>query len=559
MVKKKMPIGIDDFKKARDDYYVVDKTRFIADLIDNHAEVMLFTRPRRFGKTLTMSMLEYFFSIDKKEEGARLFAGTHIAKAGAQYMAEQGKYPVIFMTLKGIQNNSWSQLYGAFTFFIQKEFIKHDYLLDSTILKPVEKKFYERIMDGTAQPFEYQASLLQLTEFLSRYFHQNPIVLIDEYDAPIQAAYQHGFYDEGINFFKGWFNNTLKNNPYLSFAVLTGVLRVAKESIFSGLNNLDVFSVLRDEYGDVFGFTGEEVATIGEDLGNKTKLAEIKTWYDGYVFGHHEIYNPWSVISYFASDCTVGPYWINTSDNSILQQLLTHVDEAQLKSLQALLQGKSVFTGINDNVAYRVIDTDKSSLYTMLLTAGYLTIEKVIDKADSLYALRIPNEEIKRVYRMEILDTLVHGIHRMDFEDLFLYLLSGQVEDFTAQLKRIMTQFASVYDTAKGESFYHGFMLGMTALFLHKDYVVESNRESGYGRFDVAVFPRNTMKAGVIMEFKIAATVEQLETKATEALTQIEARQYSAEFQKRQIQTVWQYGIAFCGKQVAVCGTIRSR
>ena len=553
-MKTNMPVGIDDFKTVRENYYLVDKTDFIRQLIDYHSGVMLFTRPRRFGKTLTMSMLDYFFSIDKKDEAKKLFHGMAIERAGARYMAEQGKYPVIFMTLKGMQNDSWDQLYGSFTFFMQKEFIKHDYLLEGTTLKKAEKRYYERIMDGTAQPFEYQVSLLQLTEFLSRYFGQKPIVLIDEYDAPIQAAYQYGFYEEAMNFFRLWFNNTFKQNLYLSFAVLTGVQRVAKESIFSGLNNLDVYPVVRKQYSHVFGFTASEVAQMAADLHATSHVEEIKRWYDGYTFGQTEIYNPWSVIKYFSEDCVPAPYWISTSDNGILRQLLHQATSLQMQELQDLLQGKSVSATVNDNVVYRTLHIGNDALYTVLLMTGYLTIEAPVDYIDNRYLLRIPNEEIKRVYRFEILNTLAQGINNEIFERLSNSLFGGKVKEFEGQLQQLLVQFVSSYDTGGHESFYHGFMLGMTALFLDKEYIVESNHESGYGRFDVAIFPKDTTKAGVIMEFKVAPTVKELEEKAQEGLRQIEERQYMAEFQKRHIQSVWKYGIAFCQKHVCVTG-----
>lgn len=421
MMKTNMPVGIDDFKTVRENYYLVDKTDFIRQLIDYHSGVMLFTRPRRFGKTLTMSMLDYFFSIDKKEEAKKLFHGMAIERAGARYMAEQGKYPVIFMTLKGMQNDSWDQLYGAFTFFMQKEFIKHDYLLEGTTLKKAEKRYYERIMDGTAQPFEYQVSLLQLTEFLSRYFGQKPIVLIDEYDAPIQAAYQYGFYEEARNFFRLWFNNTFKQNLYLSFAVLTGVQRVAKESIFSGLNNLDVYSVLDSPYGTVFGFTTDEVRKLLADVGRENKAEEMRRWYDGYRFGAHDIYNPWSVLQYVNHQCIPQAYWVNTAENSILKDLLHHGDSTRIYELQQLLEGRSVTTAIHDSVIYRQLWKDDSALYSMLLTTGYLTIQHKVPEMENRYALAIPNEEIRQIFGADILDTLVQGAHKNDFGRLMEY------------------------------------------------------------------------------------------------------------------------------------------
>ena len=551
-MNKAMPIGADDFKEVREKYYFVDKTDFIRQLIDEHSKVTLITRPRRFGKTLTMSMLEYFFSMDREKDSQTLFQGLAIERAGRDYMKHQNKYPVIFMTLKGVQNNTWISTYKSFRLFVQKEFQKHDYVLQGDRLKPSEKEFYQRIMNLMADEEEYQVSLLNLSAYLYRYFGVKPIILIDEYDAPIQCAYEYGFYDTAISYFKGWFNNTLKSNENLNFAVLTGVLRIAKESIFSGLNNLDVCSVLRDKYSDVFGFTAEEVAKLAEDVEKPGILPELKKWYDGYRFGSSEIYNPLSVVSYIDNQCLPKPYWMNTSNNAILRELLSHADYLRIKALRGLLHDVPVSASLNEGVIYDQIGSDQSALYTMLLTTGYLTVAEDVPTSYDRYLLRIPNEEIKRVYGMEILNTIAEGMDRDTFDGLFDLLFTGQSEDFAYQLQKILLRFASTYDTANKESFYHGFMLGMAALFLGKDYTVESNRESGYGRFDLAIFPNDTAKAGVLMEFKSADTEEQLPDKAKEALRQIEDKQYETEFSKRNISAVWKYGIAFCGKQICV-------
>ncbi|WP_198947469.1 AAA family ATPase [Megasphaera sp. ASD88] len=551
-MNKAMPIGADDFKEVREKYYFVDKTDFIRQLIDGHSKVTLITRPRRFGKTLTMSMLEYFFSIDREKDSQTLFQGLAIDWAGKDYMKHQNKYPVIFMTLKGVQNNTWISTYKSFRLFVQKEFQKHDYVLQGDRLKPSEKEFYQRIMNLTADEEEYQVSLLNLSAYLYRYFGVKPIILIDEYDAPIQCAYEYGFYDTAILYFKGWFNNTLKSNENLNFAVLTGVLRIAKESIFSGLNNLDVCSVLRDKYSDVFGFTSEEVAKLAEDVEKPDVLPELKKWYDGYRFGSSEIYNPLSVVSYIDNQCLPKPYWMNTSNNAILRELLSHADYLRIKALRGLLHDVPVSASLNEGVIYDQIGSDQSALYTMLLTTGYLTVAEDVPTSYDRYLLRIPNEEIKRVYGMEILNTIAEGMDRDTFDGLFDLLFTGQSEDFAYQLQKILLRFASTYDTANKESFYHGFMLGMSALFLGKDYMVESNRESGYGRFDIAIFPKDETKAGVLMEFKAADKDSELEKTSKEALAQIEERQYDVEFSKRGIGKVWKYGIAFCGKHVCV-------
>lgn len=418
-----MPIGVDDFKKVRDQYYFVDKSEFIRTLIDRHSEVTLLTRPRRFGKTLLMSMLEYFFSLDKKDVSAPLFTGLAIEKAGPSYMAHRGAYPVISLTLKGIQNNSWDDMYGAFTFFMQQEFQRHDYLWQSAALTEMEKAYAKRIMTGQAKPYEYQMSLWQLSQFLQRYTKKNVLILIDEYDAPLQAAFEFGFYDEAIQFFRLWFNNALKGNKYLDFAVLTGVLRLAKESIFSGLNNLDVCTVLTEKYSDVCGFTTGDVETLLRDAGYEEKLPELKEWYNGYRVGALDIYNPWSVIKYIDAGCKPQAYWMNTSANTILRHLLPLRDARRLTELQGLVEGKKVRAFIQEGVSYAEVWSNGNVLYTMLLTTGYLTVVQEVPDGTGRYELQIPNKEIQNVFVREILDTVAQGLDGNSFFDRSCELL----------------------------------------------------------------------------------------------------------------------------------------
>lgn len=342
-----------------------------------------------------MSMLDYFFSIEKKEDSKHLFSGLAISRTGESYMAHQGAYPVIFLTLKGLQHSSWTDMYGTFVFTIQKEYLKHAAVWEAPIFQDEEKAYIQRIINGTAKPFEYQLSIVQLTEFLERYFQQKPIVLIDEYDTPIQSAYTHGFYDRAMSFFRNWFNTTLKDNPHLQLAVLTGVLRIAKESIFSGRNNLDVHTILDDDYN-------EEVRQMAGDLGHIEKMDEIKFWYDGYRFGQTDVYNPWSVIQYFSKQCKPKPYWVHTSENTILKELLPHADTMRIMELQALLHGETISATLHDTIIYDELWRDDGALYTMLLTTGYLTVQDKSPVLYNRYTLRIPNEEIRQVYAMEI-------------------------------------------------------------------------------------------------------------------------------------------------------------
>lgn len=548
----RMPIGVDDFKELRENYYFIDKTDFIRQLIDDHSKVTFITRPRRFGKTLTMSMLEYFFSIDKKEESKDLFHGLAVEKAGVSYMKHRGIYPVIFISLKDGQSPSWEQMLNFFSLFLRRLYLQYAYLMKADTLDECMKEDYHRIVNRQADQTEMAFALTRLMEMIQAYYGQPVILLLDEYDAPIQYAWDQGYYDQCIGFMRQFLSSALKTNRALDFAVLTGVLRVAKESIFSGLNNLSVCSVLSRKYSNILGFTPAETVAMAEDLGVEKKLPELRQWYDGYRFGTDDMYNPWSVINYMDNECTPMPYWVHTSGNYILKHLLSHADCLRIKELQGLLEGKTVTVSLNETVMYDQIEKDASALYTLLLTTGYLTIESASPTTYNRYSLRIPNEEIKQVYSQEILNTIAVGADRNTFDTLFDALFSGQERDFEDRLQQILLRFASTYDTANKESFYHGFMLGISALFLDKQYIVESNKESGYGRFDIAIFPKDTQKAGVILEFKAADRTASLEKQADEALRQIQDRQYEVEFAKQEIASVWKYGVAFCGKQVCV-------
>lgn len=546
-----MPIGVDDFKEIREKYYFVDKTDFIRQLIDTHSKVTLITRPRRFGKTLTMSMLEYFFSIDREQESRILFNGLAIEKAGPDYMKHRGQHPVIFISLKDIKNLSWESMLDQWCLFIRKVYLKYKYICTSDKVDAAMKEDFDRIIKREATENELADSLTRLMEIMQAYSGKPVILLIDEYDAPIQQAWERGFYDECISFMRRFLSSALKTNPALDFAVLTGVLRIAKESIFSGLNNLDVCSVMTDQYSDVFGFTPDEVNEIASALQCSYAMTDIRTWYDGYRFGKADIYNPWSVINFFDKQ-TLADYWVNTSGNAILRQLLKQTDTEQKESLLSLLHGDSVTAVIREGVIYDDIGEDKDALYTMLLTTGYLTaIHKQNTFGGQLCRLVIPNREVKDAYRAEVLERTRGRLSASSLLLMMEDLMAGRAAPFSKTLERYITSLVSSYDAANKESFYHGFLLGMTALFV-PEYVVESNRESGYGRFDLAIFPKDTAKAGVLMEFKAADTEEQLSDRANEALRQIEDKQYETEFSKRNIATVWKYGIAFCGKKIYV-------
>ena len=550
-MNKAMPIGVDDFKEVREQYYFVDKTDFIRQLIDVHSKATLITRPRRFGKTLTMSMLEYFFSIDRAKESDKLFHGLAIEKAGTKYMKYQGQYPVIFISLKDIKNASWESMLDQWGIFLRRLYLRYTYLCDSPAVDAGMQDDFSRIIKRESTENELAGALTRLMEIMQAYYGKPVILLIDEYDAPIQNAWEDGFYDDCIRFMRQFLGSALKTNASLDFAVLTGVLRIAKESIFSGLNNLDVCSVMTDQYSDVFGFTADEVSEIASALQCSQILPEIQAWYDGYRFGKADIYNPWSVINFFDKQ-TLADYWVNTSGNAILRQLMKQTDEEQKEALLALLHGDSVTAVIREGVIYDDIGENPDALYTMLLTTGYLTaIHKQNTFGGQLCRLVIPNREVKDAYRAEVLERMRGRLAASSLLLMMEDLVAGHVVPFSKTLERYIAYLVSSYDAANKESFYHGFLLGMTALFV-PEYVIESNRESGCGRFDIAIFPKDTSKAGVLMEFKAADSETQLEDKADEALRQIEEKQYGTEFEKRGISKVWKYGIAFCGKQIHV-------
>ena len=550
-----MPVGLDNFREmiARE-YYFVDKTKFIKELLDSNAMVTLITRPRRFGKTLAMRMLQEFFDINAA--GRDTFKGLNISRAGEKYMQHRGKYPVIFLQLKNVAAGDFEKSFAFLKAIIARLYREYAFLEESPALTGDEKEYYVRVRRGREHCTydDLAMSLGNLTDMLYRHYGIRPIVLIDEYEAPIQHAWEDGYYEDMIRFMRQFYSEVLKGNDALEFAVLTGVLRVAKESIFSGLNNLKVCSVLSGEYSDIFGFTGEEVAKMAVDLQQEDKLPEIKAWYDGYTFGGTEIYNPWSVIMYFDAGCKPAPYWVNTSGNGIVKQMFKFSGQEGADDLQSLMDGGSVFKQLREGVVYANIGDRIDDLYSILLMTGYL---KCVGLMEKLYGeeaeLRIPNKEIRSLFGREILENFIAAGSVSRLGRMLDAMVSGHGDIFESVLSGIVRNNVSYHDAANGESFYHGMMLGFCVL-LKDTHIVQSNRESGYGRFDLALIPTDRRYYGVILEFKRAADEAQLEEKALEALAQIEELSYIAEFEQRQIEKVWKYGIAFCGKKVCLRG-----
>ena len=550
--KRPMPVGIEDFKKLiQREYYFVDKTRFIRDLLDLQTEITLITRPRRFGKTLTLSMLQYFFTLEDAEENRKLFAGLDIEQAGEKYMREQGTRPVVFLTIKEVQAGKFSGMMAKLSEVLRKLYGQLEYLKDSEALSEQDRDYFMAVLNKAGTEETLQFALANLMGMLEKHHGKKPILLLDEYDAPILSAWENGYYKEGIDFMRGFLGSALKTNPSLYFAVLTGVTRVSKESIFSGLNNLKVCSVLSDAYCDIFGFTQQEAARLMEECGVGDKLPELRKWYDGYRFGQVEIYNPWSVIRYIDEGCKCQPYWMNTSGNSILKDLLRRVDTRRHKELQGLVQGKTVESPVLENIVYADIHRNRDALFMMLMTTGYLKPVEVWKNRNGRdwVRLMVPNMEVRLSYETEILNHIVPSQGETLLRDMLRSMTDGDAEGFQENLSDLLRDFVSYHDTAQPESFYHGLLLGLSVL-LDGEYRVASNRESGYGRFDIAFFPLKDGTPGVILELKSAKSEEAMEGAAKEAQRQIEEKAYLAELSRQGVKEVWKYGIAFCGKKV---------
>jgi len=546
-----MPVGVEDFAEIRGNYYWVDKTAVISAFLQDHKKVTLFTRPRRFGKTLMMSMLRYFFDIEGAEEHRRLFAGLEVAQ-DAEAMAQQGTRPVLFLTLKGWNGLSWDVMQVRVRERLGALFNAYDFLLDDE-LSAWEQDNFQAVLRNTLPFASLSSSLSFLMQLLEKHYGRKVVLLLDEYDVPIQSAWEHGYYDEAIDFFRDFFSSSLKTNSALDFAVLTGVLRIAKESIFSSLNNLKVDSVLQLKYPEAFGFTQTEVERMARDFGREDKLPEIRQWYDGYRFASHEIYNPWSVVNYFDNGCKPRTYWVNTSGNAILGEMLRHSRSRVMDKLAQVLQGGSLISRVREGFIYSEIYKNEAALYTMLVTTGYLTTKSVTETDLGMQVeLILPNRELRSLYRIEILERYHSDEMDMEVDELMRAFIEGDIETVRVGLGQYLEVLTSSFDTAKGkESFYHGLVLGLVATLLD-EYIIRSNRESGYGRYDIAVFPKQIGKCGMLIECKVAESEEALAAQAQAALHQIETRDYEAEFRARGVGQVLHYGIAFCGKRVCV-------
>ena len=547
--KKPLPIGISDYKSATTDYYYVDKTLLIRDFLDRKTKVSLFTRPRRFGKTLNMDMLRVFF--EKNEEDTSIyFQDKFIWECEDEYKKYQGKYPVIFLSFKDIKCLSWQETMEKMKRLIALEFIRHAELEKSSALNIYEKEKYLQIAYEKGKDVDYEMSLQLLSLFLHKHYQKETIIIIDEYDIPIQQGHMNGFYPEVVGFMRNFFSGGLKDNEHLAYGFLTGILRVAKESIFSGLNNLKINTLLDETYSQYFGFTREEILRMLEYYGHSEKIDEVCEWYNGYLFGKTEIFNPWSFINYIGDNCTPKAFWQSTGSNDIIGEIIQDASIEEIKNLYQLMQGKTIATYIDTNVIYPEVKKNPYSIYSFLLLAGYLRITSVYPQYDGNFMCEvgIPNKEIAFVYEKEILNKNNQSNAAIDIRQaIFL----NDPKKLQTVLEKFLIDSISYLDGGN-EGFYHGLMLGLCAVFSNQ-YQILSNRESGFGRFDIGLIPKQKRLPAFLFEFKYTKDRgKDLEILADEALDQIEDKKYDSFAKEAGISDIIKIGIAFCGKKAVV-------
>ena len=553
MKHKPLPIGVEDFKRLVDnEYYFVDKTLMIKELLENKETVNLFTRPRRFGKTLNMSMLQRFFEATAKSN-AYLFDGLKIA-AYPEYMAYQGQYPVISISLKSMKQASYTDAFYMYKNLIAKEYEKHKIILESNKILQSEKEIFRNIMEQRADQNVYLNSIRTLSDILEKYYEKNVIILIDEYDVPLENAYHEGFYDDMTNLIRSCFESALKTNPSLEFAVLTGCLRVSRESIFTGLNNLKTYSITKNKFSQYFGFTQEEMKEILQTFSLEQYAGTIAKWYDGYRFGLTEIYNPWSVLncidSYLQNDMVAcEPYWSNTSSNRIVKRLIEESNERTKSMVEELITGTPIQTQIFEDVTYGTIDVNQDYIWSFLLFTGYLKIiscETIGD--ETYYDMVIPNVEIKSIYKNTIRSWFIDHINRDSRTDILESVIHADAEKLEDLLCTWLTNTISCFD--EQENYYHGFVTGLVSGF--NGYMVVSNRESGNGRFDLVVKQRSRWHHAAILEFKVVEKYNQMTKACEDALKQIEEKDYEASLRDEQYENIAKLGICFCQKRCRV-------
>lgn len=547
-----LPVGVSDYRLASTEYYYIDKTMMLKDFIDERPMVTLFTRPRRFGKTLNMDMLRTFFE-KTNEDTSKYFKDKKIWEQGEYYRSFQGKYPVIFITLKDVKHNSWDNTFANIGSIISSEYCRHSDLSKSPKLDKKQKDFYDKMVSEKFSAVDLERSLLYLSEMLKKHYGEGAVIIIDEYDTPIQSGHTNGFYDDVIAFMRNLLSGCFKDNKSLAFGFLTGILRVAKESIFSGLNNLTINSVLDNKYSEYFGFTANEVKEMAAYYSAPDKFDEVCEWYDGYRFGKTDIFNPWSVINYFSNDCEPRAFWLSTGSNDIIGEIIKEADNEIYERLSSLVNGGSFTTYIDTSVIYPQIKNNPSSIYSFLLMAGYLKVVKssVSISGDFMCEVALPNKEISLVYRKEILQKLENIIPQATAIAVEEAIFSGNGEKLRDIISNFLIQSVSAFDAA-GENFYHGFMLGVCALFGNS--YVTSNRESGDGRYDIALSPKVSNLPGIIIELKAEKNCNEneLQELAKTALKQINDKKYDTDLKSKGVKMIYKYGVAFSGKHVAV-------
>lgn len=547
---KPLPIGIDDFEKLiTRGYYLVDKTLFIKDLLDNKADVNLFTRPRRFGKTLNISMLQYFFENSSKDN-SYLFENLNIMKAGEQYISHMGQYPVINLSLKSAKQPTFELALKCIKDEIINEFRRHNYILESDKLSE-EKEDYKRISRKDDDEGLYVTALKFLCECLEKYHEKKVIILIDEYDVPLENAFFEGFYDRMIKFIGSLFESALKTNSSLEFAVITGCLRISRESIFTGLNNLDIISILNQYYDEYFGFTQAEVSNMLKDYGLSEKEELTKSWYNGYIFGQAQVYNPWSVVKfvkdlYKNSNVFPTSYWANTSSNSIVKSLIERADTVTKKEIELLIEGKTIEKPVHEDITYDEIYDSMDNLWNFMFFTGYFKKvgERISETNQKYIELEIPNQEVKYIFRTKVLKWFHDKVKSKDLSKMYTAIIGGEEKDFEVELGRLLMETISFNDAY--ENFYHGFVAG--ALANMHDYIIKSNREGGKGRSDLFIKSVSVRGIAIVIEFKVAKHIDELEEKAEEAIKQIETKGYELELRSEGYKNIIKYGICFYKK-----------
>ena len=547
MRKKAVPVGIEDFERIiREDYYYVDKTMLIEELLINRAPVTLFTRPRRFGKTLNMSMIKYFFDVKNKEENKKLFENLKVSNS--EYMSEQGKYPVIFISLKDLKGDTWEECLKRLKLFIFDLYAEFEYIREK--MNEWDKRKFEKVL-YEKEDADYIMSLKFLADSLYKYHGEKVIILIDEYDAPIINAFDKGYYNEAINFFQTFYSSALKTNNSLKYGILTGITRIIKEGIFSGLNNLYVNTILSRDYSEYFGLLESELIEMLDYFDMKYKIEEVREWYNGYIFGESEVYNPWSIVNY-VREKEIKAYWANVSGNTLLENMLNHAGESVYDDLKKFTDGESIEKYISDGTTIKSLLSNDDEIWQLLLYSGYLTKDEKQEKeSDSnVYNLKIPNKEIRKYFGNMFLNRFFGTEVKTNI--LIKALEGGDIKKFEETLGEIMINMLSHFDLDKEmEKIYQVFMIGLVGFLMGK-YEIISNDESGYGRYDLAMIPIKNNEKAYLMEFKISKTKKGMEESAEKALKQIDEKKYDTKLRARGIKNILKIGIAFYGKEVKV-------